>query len=139
MDLAAGIAIAGQAIGLVKDLREIDRGLDSAEYKAKMAELYSALADVKMALADARDDLKLRDAEIERLRNSLAKQHDLIEVHGFKMLKFEDGTPRGNPFCPICEQKEGRYIHIENIPGNYNVCPNCKSKFGDVPRYLWDQ
>ncbi|WJR67652.1 hypothetical protein QTA58_02485 [Neorhizobium sp. CSC1952] len=139
VDIATGLSMAAQAIGIAKDLREIDKGLDAGEFKAKMAELYSSLADVKMALADAQEELKARNQEIERLRASFAIKETTIKKDGFSMLAFEDGTPRGDPFCPVCEQKEGRLFHIAELSGGKSKCPNCQSEFGYVPRYLWQR
>lgn len=139
VDIAAGLTIAAQAIGLVKDLREIDRGLDTGEYKAKMAELYSSLADVKMALADAQEALKTKDQDLDNLRASFATKETTVRKDGFSMLTFEDGSPKGDPFCPVCEQKEGKLFHIAHLPGNKNKCPNCHSEFGHVPRYIWQR
>ena len=61
MNLMEGLTAANIAIGIVKDLRDIDRSLDDAEFKLKLAELTSALADAKVALADA--NLALNDSE----------------------------------------------------------------------------
>ncbi|SEN79899.1 hypothetical protein SAMN05216227_102531 [Pseudorhodobacter antarcticus] len=66
MDLIQGLAAASAAIGIAKDLREIDRGVDEASYKLKIAELISALADTKIALADAKEKITSLEAELDR-------------------------------------------------------------------------
>lgn len=67
MDLVAGLSAASTAIGIAKDLREIDRGVDEATYKLKLAELASALADTKLALADAKTKISDLSSEIAKL------------------------------------------------------------------------
>ncbi len=139
VDIATGLSMAAQAIGIAKDLREIDKGLDAGEFKAKMADLYSSLADVKMALADAQAELKAKDQELERLRSSFATKEQTTRKDGFSLLTFDDGEPKGDPFCPVCEQKEGRLFHIAHLMGGKSKCPNCESEFGYVPRYVWER
>jgi hypothetical protein len=49
---------------LQKGLRDIDRKIELAELKAKAADIYSAMADLKMALVDARDEIDVKNKEI---------------------------------------------------------------------------
>ena len=67
MDLVSGLSAASTALGIVKELRELDRGVDEAEFKLKLAELTSALADTKMSLADANGKISELSAEVDRL------------------------------------------------------------------------
>ncbi|WP_243612680.1 hypothetical protein [Shimia aestuarii] len=62
MDLGSGLSAASTAIGIVRELREIDRSVDEAAYKLKLAELTEALADAKLALTDAK--VKVADLEM---------------------------------------------------------------------------
>ena len=84
LDIVTALSTIGQAIKITKDLREIDRDLDAASYKAQMAELYGALADVKMALTDARENLHQKDQEIKKLNETIT-------------------ALRSGDICPICE------------------------------------
>ncbi|MDR6591566.1 hypothetical protein [Agrobacterium tumefaciens] len=72
MDIATGLSLLSQATGVVKDLREIDKGYDAAALKAQMADLYGTLADVKIALSDARETIHERDLEIKTLEAKIA-------------------------------------------------------------------
>jgi chromosome segregation ATPase len=110
MDIMTALATASQAIKLTQDLRGIDKAMDVAEYKLKIAELTSVLSDIKMALADAREDLANKDAEIAALKKQFQRSSEMIEVRGFKYNKGDDGQPRGSAYCPVCEQKTGFVI-----------------------------
>ena len=68
MDLISGISAATQAVQLVKELRSIDRSVDEASFKLKLAELMEALANTKIALSEARELLSEKDAEIRELK-----------------------------------------------------------------------
>ena len=57
MDIASGLAAATAALTTVKHLAELDKALSQAELKLKMATLYSDLADVRMALTDAKETI----------------------------------------------------------------------------------
>lgn len=141
MDPMTAAATVTQSLKLVKEIREIDKNIGEAELKAKMAELYSTLADVKMALADTHDQMKAKDAEIERLRGVFEFRSELVEVRGFKFEKFPDDKPRGDAFCPRCEQNRGRFYRLQygrrtDLPA---ICPECKSEFRRPSRFNWEE
>jgi len=94
LDIITALTAVGQAIKITKDLREIDRGLDTATYKAKMAELYENLSDVKMALTDARETIHDREKEIKNLKG-----------------KIEEIT--SGDVCPLCMSGRMKIIHVK--------------------------
>ena len=140
-DLMTALATATQAIKLVQDLRGIDKAMDAAEYKLKIAELTSALADLKITLTEARGDTEEKDAEINRLKTLQRRlQDDTVEVYGYRYRKRKDGAPpgaAGNPFCDVCLQKSGLLIEMTRLlsPGRPLQCPNCKAMYGDLRTY----
>lgn len=143
MEIAGAIVLAGETIKLVKGLKDIDHALDKSELKGNMAQLYSDLADVKMALVDAQTDLRQRDETIERLKSLQDFAGQLISVKGYKFEADESGEPIGRPFCPLCEQKQKLFVRLTPAPRTDKdrggqVCPNCKSRFGyPVPTFNW--
>lgn len=72
MDIATGLTLLAQATGIVKDLRSIDKSFDLAVLKSQMAELYGTLADVKIALSDAREVIHEREQKIKGLEDKIA-------------------------------------------------------------------
>ena len=140
MDWAGALTAASTAVKIAKDLREIDRGLDQAELKARLADVISNMADVRIALTDARDEMRERDAEIDRLKEAFKFSGRLVEKDGFKFETFADGSPKGDAFCPRCEQNLGRYYRLNSVKG-FAVygCPECKATYQHQPANLWEQ
>lgn len=134
VDIITTLATASQAIKLAQDLRGIDKAMDAAEYKLKIADLTSALSDIKLALTETKDELASKDAEIAALKKQFKRLAETIEISGFKYDKKEDGKPRGKAYCPVCEQKSGLLMHLTRIQGR-DVCPNCKAVFEMVMIY----
>mgnify|MGYP001398699799 CR=1 FL=1 len=140
MDWGAALSAVATAVGIAKDLREIDQGLDKAAMKARLADVISNLADVRIALTDAREEMRERDAEVDRLRRAFEFRSSLVEKDGYKFEPFPDGTPKGEPFCPRCEQNLGRFYRLNSIAGYSKYgCPECKSTFQHVPVFLWEK
>lgn len=115
MDIITALTALGQAIRITKDLRDIDNGLDAAAYKAKMAELYGTLADVKIALTDARETIHNKDQEIKALEAR-------IEA-------LESGD-----ICPMCRSgrmrltasKRDRIFGVLGVQERTLTCEECK-------------
>lgn len=98
MDLAGGLAAVSQALGIAKALKEIDKSFDVATHKARVAELYEALAEVKMALSDAREELHTKDGEIRRLNEEIAalKSGEACPLCGSGRLKVQSIKPHAH-------------------------------------------
>lgn len=136
--IAEGISAVSTALGIVKTLREIDRGVQEAEFKLQVANVTSALADAKLALVEAQEAARLQKEELEKLRSAARyREEETIKVQGFLFRKQDDG-PRGKAFCSVCSD-EGRYIHLSIVPtkdGNVHKCPRCSSNYGwQVPEF----
>lgn len=87
MTILEGLAAANAAVNILKDLKDIDRNVDEAAYKLRIADTISALAEAKIALSDA--NMELNDNKVEILR-----------------LKVELQNPTEGDVCPKC--REGR-------------------------------
>jgi len=97
MDIATALSLLSNATGVVKDLREIDKSFDVAALKAKMADLYVTLADVKIALSDARETIHGRDNQIKQLED--------------KITSLTSGE-----ICPICNSGRLKVISVHAHP-----------------------
>jgi hypothetical protein len=69
MDIMTAISAATKSLELVR--KDLNRQISEADLKARAAELLSSLADVKVALVEARDDIAAKDAA-QRHRRRLA-------------------------------------------------------------------
>ncbi|MBF9049024.1 hypothetical protein GTA62_03720 [Roseobacter sp. HKCCD9010] len=95
MDLVAGLTAAKLAFDLAKDLRDIDKSVDEAAFKLKLAELTTALADAQVVLAGARTEQLEMEARIQNLEGEL------------------DEAKNGE-ICPRC--RVGRLMLVEARP-----------------------
>jgi hypothetical protein len=66
MDIMTGLSAVTQALNVANWLRGIEKEFDVAEFKLKMAELYSSLADAKLALADAKTEMDSSKPRLKR-------------------------------------------------------------------------
>jgi DNA repair exonuclease SbcCD ATPase subunit len=134
VDIMTALATASQALKLTQELRGIDKAVDAAEFKLKIADLTGALSDIKLALTEAKEELVSKDTEIANLKKQFQRSAEMVEVKGFRYKKGEDGKPKGKPYCPVCEQKLGQFYHLTRLLGK-DVCPNCKAVFHLVTGY----
>jgi hypothetical protein len=87
-DIPIAITAINNAINLVSYLRGVERVYDVAEYKLKVAELMTTLAEVKAALADAQAEDLAKDSEIKRLKTFLARRDaETVEHKGYRYKK----------------------------------------------------
>lgn len=71
MEVLTGLTAASQAIGIIKQLRDLDKALDEAIFKSKLLELQEAVFDAKSALLDAKQNILEKDERIAELEGSL--------------------------------------------------------------------
>lgn len=137
MDIPTAIASLTAALGLVKELREVDTQVSQAEMKLKLAEITSALADAKMSVADTSEEMQARDTHIAELEKLLAYSSDhLIRFNGL-YYEQEENEPKGHPYCTVC-YSAGMLIKLaenRNEPGQPSSCPKCKSSYGRVTKF----
>ena len=136
MDIVGSISAVTAALGLVKELREIDAQFDKAEMKLKIAELTEALSDAKLGLVDVAQTLREKYEQIDKLKVSIQRREETVERNGYRYRKGDNGDPVGKPFCPVCLE-EGNFILTVNSfeDGRPTKCPRCKANFGNVSGY----
>jgi hypothetical protein len=136
MDIASGLSALSSALGALKGLAELDRTLDQAEFKLKIATIYTELADARMALSDARESIHQRDGEIARLKAKESSQLPVVSHNGYNFGIAADGRSIGRPFCPVCEKTNGLQIQLTPSIGGGDACPKCKANFRGIPWQL---
>lgn len=145
MDLMVAISAATKAMEGVKLLRDIEKSFDESEYKIKIADILSNMADLKIAILEAKDTIAGKDEELTKLRQAFAfKFEKTVAVRGFTYEQDSKGGPQGMPFCPRCETIDGRLIRIvgtrskEKGGGYVAMCPQCKADFGLAHGYTYE-
>jgi hypothetical protein len=60
-----------------------------------------------------------------------------VEHHGYRYRKGPDGTPKGKPYCPLCESN-ALLIRMTKIweMGRPWQCPKCQAKFNNVTSFF---
>jgi hypothetical protein len=136
MDIMSALSSLSHALDVVRKLQEIDKNIDVATYKLQVADLTSALADAKVALVDVQKAITEKDAEIERLKETVRFHGKTIEHSGFAFERGAEGQPLGAPFCPICLADDAVFIRVtrdmKGVRDDAN-CPRCKAHFSRVP------
>jgi uncharacterized Fe-S cluster-containing protein len=138
MDIIGGISAATEGLKLVNELRKIDKELDKAELKLRLVDVADKLLDSKQALQDARDtEATLRD-EIEELKRKLHEKAHLEDENGFLYMLDDDGKRIGEPFCNLCNVKEGRLYRMRHIAPSVGrkegyLCDNCDTFISTGP------
>lgn len=117
------------ATDIAKIIRTSNSNLTDAETKLQIAELITALADVKLDLASVQDTLRSKDEEILRLNNEIYKRNALTFDGKLYFMEGDDV-----PFCPVCFESETKHHHLNYYPifqGSlpYHKCKICKNVF----------
>jgi predicted nucleic acid-binding Zn-ribbon protein len=64
----------------------------NSRVEARRPNLTEALADIKMALTDAKEELVSKDAEIEKMKKQFQRVADIVEFDGYKYDKVAHTT-----------------------------------------------
>lgn len=126
--IATLLGNAKAAIELAKVIKDSSTTLDQAETKLKLAELISALADVKVQAAEVQQELLDAQAQVRALEAQAAERAALEWRQPAYWRKSEDGKTE-TPYCQPCNDKEGRLAVLHVIdPGEYH-CHACGKTF----------
>ncbi len=118
------MTVASSTLDLVKKLKNLDHDLDKASLKSDMVELYSNLAEVKMALVDAQQALHEKDRLLEEFKAQGDFKGTLVTIHGFKYYETDE-NPIGLPYCPTCETNHGKFFRLSRKDEQYSRCMDC--------------
>ncbi len=130
MDLMTGLAAASQALGIAKQIRDIDVSFDKADFKLKIADITERLSDVKLALLEAKSELDDKNGEIARLKTALQFRAEAVTEHdGLNYWKRNDGTVDAIAFCPKCFNRGTHIKPIRQENANFAVCSECGNEY----------
>jgi len=139
MEIISGIGAINSAIGVIKSLNKIGKDYDAASLKIQLADVLSALADIKIAhteMIEENSDLKKEISRLIEFKNELSIS---ASIDGYSFHFDEKGEPSQFPLCPSCLVKSGRAVQI--FPQNTyhdGKCPMCDSIFSGLPYHTQD-
>lgn len=70
LDIPTTLMALSKGLETLKIMREIDKDFDAAAYKAKIAELMGSVADAKIALIDANEQISETWSNVSQRRKS---------------------------------------------------------------------
>jgi hypothetical protein len=139
MDIAAGVALGGQMVTLLKELNKVDKEFDKTELKLKIGDLVDKTLAMKIALSEASDALAQKDAEIGRLKATIRRSPELCECEGFLYEPDNAGKPDGHPYCPRCYAADGFLMRtVRGSSVMISTCPQCKCDYHRVSTTAWE-
>ena len=126
-----------QALGALKQATEIVKALRSAESMYEKAELKLKIAELAEALATARLSVVAAQAEIQALKDQIARSSEdaragIVKRDGVYFIR-DDGQESG-PLCPRCFEADGRRMPLTKFTGAFKAigkynCPECKATY----------
>jgi hypothetical protein len=119
------------AMEIGKGLAAVDKMMEQATLKGRVAELLSSLADAKIAITEAQGVFEQKDAEIRRLQDALANKAKVARVRNAYYELDAGGKPTGHPYCARCHEVDHRLVHlaVPDFLNELSTCPQCKAKF----------
>lgn len=115
---------------LLRGVMTAEKALSEAEWKLKLADAISLLADARMAIVDAGEKSAELENEVSRLKDALQAKEQLVRHHGVYFNAGQDGGPEGEAYCSHCVEVDAVQVHIiRPINMNNAYCPRCKSVF----------
>jgi hypothetical protein len=113
------------AINVVKLLKEANTRFVEAEYKSKLADVYTGLSDAKMHVADLEVLLSEKDQTIRELKEQLTIKATIVweEPHYWTL----DSDKKDGPFCQTCWDRDKKLIRIQVMGASWR-CNTCNSR-----------
>jgi hypothetical protein len=129
MDIITAISAGTRALEALKAVQDLNRSYDEAAWKGKLAELMSDVADMKIALIEANDQIRDLKEQNKTLTAKITfKAEKTMYEKGHRYEVFDDGSVANFPFCQNCETN-GKLVRLTRVLGNVATCPSCKSNF----------
>ena len=128
MDIMTAIAAGTKALEALRAIQDINKQYDAATWKAKVAELMSDVADMKLALIDANDQIRQLDNDRKELSSKVTFKAEKTKYeNGLLYEIYEDGSAAEFPFCQNC-LTSGKFVRLVRAMGGTALCPGCKTQ-----------
>ncbi len=131
MDVPSGIALVAAALKGIETAKNLISGIrkttDDAGHKQALSEVYDAILETKEQIHEMSNTIRERDHEIADLKEKL-------RIKGKKVweqpcLWLEEGGKRDGPYCQVCDDRDGKLIHLHDYGDGSFGCPVCKKTY----------
>lgn len=123
------LASIKSATEIAKVFKDSDVSFEKAEFKLKLADLISALADARIEVTEIQQLLIEKDAEIRELKENLSvKEKVTWEEPSYWLI---NGENKDGPFCQQCYDKNKELIRLQGNGEGYWVCKACQNSYVD--------
>lgn len=141
MDITTIATLLGNvktATEIAKAIKDSGTTLEAAEVKFKLAELISALADVKMEAATVQTELLDAQEQIRKLEAAAKQRAALVWRQPCYWLPREaDGVEE--PYCQPCQDNDKRLSRLHEDGKGAYTCLVCKTTFRTQERIKADR
>mgnify|MGYP001201708196 CR=1 FL=1 len=129
--ITAALTGIKSASDIAKLIKESGATIEAAEIKFQMAELLGALADAKIEIANIKEMVLEKEAQIQVLQKKLETESD-IKWEDPYYFRLSDSGEKDGPFCQKCYDSEKVLIRLQS-PGKNGFwqCKACNSDFKD--------
>lgn len=135
-EVAALFSTIKSATEIAKIVRESASTLERAETQLKLAELTSALADVKMQAAEVQALLTERDSRIQALETALKSRSEMKWREPAYWMSNDAGEE--HPFCQTCYDGKGLLSRLHDRGRGLFACTVCGNAFRSRDRIAAD-
>ena len=132
-DIASGLAALKTAFDIAKELKNATKAYNDAEMRLKFSDLYTALSDAKIELADTQLEMHALRQQITELQDKINASDDLdFRDSVYWRTTPIEGKPNG-PFCPKCyEGPQKKLSSMSKVTGHFSSfgkykCNTCDS------------
>jgi hypothetical protein len=132
MDIVTTLSSIKTAYDLAKDLKETKSLMDNADINLKVADLVVALADARIDLAEIKNQMIEKDKEIEELKEHLEKK-DSIKFEDPFIFRIINEKKEEIPYCPKCYHSNSNLVPLlskEGFSKGSHQCSVCESWYG---------
>jgi len=119
------------ATTIAKTVKDIDRNVSEAEYKAQLAELILALSETHLSMAELNSILIDKDKTISKLQSQLEMKDNIVYEDPVYWKTLVDGTKEG-PYCQKCYDDNKKLVRLLTFSADNEgawKCSVCESFF----------
>lgn len=128
--ITAALSSIKTASDIARIIKDSGASLEAAETKMKLAELISALADSKIEIANIKEILLTKDAEIQALKDQLEMKNKVVWEEPYYFL-ITDTDKKDGPYCQKCYDTDKKLIRLQSLNRGIWKCEACQNTFRD--------